>query len=302
VVFAALGLVRLLPDGYARAAAAAPIFLIVPGALTLGAVLDRRWRPQGVTFSCFAVLLSVLWSVFASLILYALHIRITLDSSYWCLLAVCGALSVAAQTRLLLRRPDTARHAASSTHATDPDEFSASELPSTSDRPGTPAEDADPPGGLRRVSYTAAAVVAGSSLLAGGTFAYLHVPRPVPVGYTSMAWTGLPAKGDIAIGPAGARLPFEILHQQSDTTTFRLSAAWIGASQQPLTRPVTLRIGPHKTIHGALAIPQPPGGCTYRIVVTLVAPGQIDQFTKQPETWSINVDVRSSQPSKTCAS
>src|ERR1039458_9711753 len=38
LVFAVLAVVRLLPGGYGRTAASAPILLMVPGSLTLGAI------------------------------------------------------------------------------------------------------------------------------------------------------------------------------------------------------------------------------------------------------------------------
>ena len=59
LVFASLAAVRLLPAGYARAAVAAPILLMVPGSLTLGAVFNQRRRPRGLVFVCYAALLSV---------------------------------------------------------------------------------------------------------------------------------------------------------------------------------------------------------------------------------------------------
>ena len=70
LVFASLAAVRLLPWGYARAAVAAPILLIIPGSLTLGAVFNQRHRPRGLIFVCYAALLSAIWSAFASLTLY----------------------------------------------------------------------------------------------------------------------------------------------------------------------------------------------------------------------------------------
>ena len=54
---------RLLPEGYARAAVAAPILLIVPGSLMLGAVFNQRRRPQGVVFVSYAALLSAVWQL-----------------------------------------------------------------------------------------------------------------------------------------------------------------------------------------------------------------------------------------------
>src|SRR6266700_4627483 len=67
VVFGSLIPVRLLPEGYARAAVAVPILLLVPGSLTLGAVFSQRLRPRGIAFICFAALLGAVWSAFASL-------------------------------------------------------------------------------------------------------------------------------------------------------------------------------------------------------------------------------------------
>lgn len=213
IVFAGLALVRLLPGGFVRTAATAPILLIVPGALTLGAVLGGgRRRSEGVNFTCFAALLSVLWSAFASLALYVLHVLITATSTYWCLLAVCAILAVTAQTRLLLGRPNTGYRAAPCVRATDANGSDASAMPDASDFPDTGVEDANPAGMLGRTGHIVAAVVAGGSLLAGGTFAYLHIPHPAPAGYTWLAWARSPVKGDILVGSAGVRLPFEILH------------------------------------------------------------------------------------------
>ena len=66
LIFASLAAVRFLPGGYARTIVAAPILLLVPGSLTLGAVFGER-RPRGTAFVCFAALLSVICSAFASL-------------------------------------------------------------------------------------------------------------------------------------------------------------------------------------------------------------------------------------------
>jgi hypothetical protein len=281
---------------------AAPILLIVPGSLTLQAALGRRWRPQGVNFTCGAALLSVLWSAFASLALYILHVLITAYSTYLCLLAICTVLAIMAQTRLLLDRPDTGHRAASRAEAADLNESNASVMANSSDLWDTQTEDVDPPSVLTRAAYAVAAVVVGGSLLTGGALAYTHVSHPATTGYTQIAWTGSSITGDITVGSSGAKLPFEIVHQQSDTTVFRLSAAWMGASTEPLAPPVTLRIGPRKTVHGVLTIPAPPGGCIYHIVVTLAAPGLIDPLTKRLQTWSINIDVRrSAQLRQVCA-
>ena len=139
--------------------------------------------------------------------------------------------------------------------------------------------------------YAIAAVVAGVGLLVGGLYAYDHVPHPSPTGYTWIAWTGPPIKGDISIGSAGTELRFQIVHHQSDTTTFRLSAAWLSTPSRPMAKPVTLSIGPNQTYRSALFVPPLPNGCTYRIVVTLTAARQIDPLTKRPQTWSMNADI-----------
>jgi hypothetical protein len=149
--------------------------------------------------------------------------------------------------------------------------------------------------------YGVLAVVAGASLLAGGLYAYDHLPHPAPVGYTWIVWTDPHATGDISIGAAGTQLHFQIMHRQPDTTTFRLSAVWLGSRSRPLAKPLTLDIGPDRTFRGALFIPPLPDGCTYRIVVALTAPQQVDPLTRKPQTWSINADVRDPGKSlKTC--
>lgn len=267
VLFACLAVTRMLPAGEGRAVVAAPILLAVPGALTLGALLAGR-NLAGVWFGCLAALLSMIWAAFASLALYVLHMSITAESTYWCLLLICAPLAAMAQVRLIRGRP------------------------------GPPADvGADR---LRvKAGYSLAAVVAGVALLAGGTYGYLHVPHPVPVGYTWIAWSGAQVQGIIPVGGSGITMPFEIEHQQADTAAFRLTAVWTGADRQhSLARPVTMRIGPDQTMRGALAIPPPPGGCTYRIVVTMTELGQV-----QPQSWSINADVRhQGQRQNACAS
>jgi len=290
-VFASLAAVRLLPEEeYIRAVPAAPILLMVPGSLTLGAVFGQRHRLQGTTFVCYALLLSAIWSVFASLALYADGRLITAASTYWCLLIISAVLAIVAEVRLLVERPGTGRRALGKPETLDPD-LSDAEV----NEPETPAT-------TRREGYYAIlGVAAGVSLLVGGLYAYDHLPHPAPTGYTWIAWTGIPINGDIAVGSAGTKLGFQIVHHQSNTTTFRLSAVWLGTPSRPLARPVTLSIGPNQTFRGALFVPQLPDGCTYRIVVALTAARQIDPLTKKPQTWSINADVHDPSKSlKTC--
>lgn len=286
-VFASLAVVRLLPDGYIRAVVAAPILLMVPGSLTLGVVFGQHGRPRGAAFLCYAALLGTVWSVFASLALYARGVLITSDSTFWCLLVVSAVLAVAAEVRLLLGRPGEGRRVARKPEAQDPDLFDAA------------ADDAETSTAVRDTGYYAfLAVVAGVVLLAGGLYASDHLPQPAPTGYTWMAWTKPPTTRDIPIGPGGTKLSFQIVHRQPDTTTFRLNAEWLGDPSRPLAQPVTLNIGPNQTFRGALYVPALPNGCTYRIVVALTAAGQP---TPKPQTWSINADVHDpSKSPKTC--
>ncbi len=282
-VFASLAIARWLPNGYGRAAVAAPILLVVPGSITLGAVFHPRRRPRGVTFACFAVLLSAVWSAFASLILYVRHVSITADSTYVCLLIVCAMLAIAAQARLMLASPGRGRRVARQPGRVDPFEAEANE--------------AESPAASGTGFYAIAAIVAGVSLLAGGLYAYDHHSHPAPVGYTWIAWTAaFPANGDVAVTSPGAKLDFQIVHHEPETAAFRLSAAWQGTPSQPLAKPVTVSVGPDKTFNGALFVPPLPNGCTYRIVVTLTAARQIDPLTHKPQTWSLNADVH--DPSK----
>ena len=290
LLFASLAAVRLLPEGYSRAAVAAPILLMVPGSLMLGAVFNQRRRPQGATFVCYALLLGAVLSAFASLALYAGGVLITAESTYWCLLVVSTALAIVAQARILLGRQGRGRRAVPRYDSPDPDEFDAE------------ADDAGRATAARGARYyPIVAIVAGTSLLAGGLYAYDHLPHPTPTGYTWIAWTGPPIKGDIAIGSVGLNLGFQIAHHQSGTTTFKLSAVWLGSTSQPLAKPLAFSIGPNQTYRGALFVPPLPDGCTYRIVVVLTAAQQIDPLTQRPQTWSINADVHDpGKSSKAC--
>lgn len=288
IAFACLAFARVLPGGYVRAALAVPILLAVPGSLTLAAVFSQLRRPKGVVFACYAGLLGVLWSVFTSLGLYLLHIFISANSTYLGLLIICALLAVVAEARLLLGR-GTGRRAARRPETLNPDlsDAEADDDPAAADQ-GT---------GF----YGLAAAAAGLSLLAGGLYAYDHVPHPAPVGYSLMAWAGPPIKGRIAIGSSGTRLDFQIIHHQPDTTTFRLGAAWLGNPSRSLAKPLTLSLGPNRTFRGSLVVPPLPNGCTYRIVLTLTAVRQTDTLAKKPQTWTINADVHDPRkPIKTC--
>jgi hypothetical protein len=270
VVFTSLAATHWLPGGYARAAVAAPI-LMIPGYLTLGAVFGPDSRPRGAAFICYSALLSVIWLGFSSLALYLLIGRITTDDMYWCLLVICAVLATVAQARLELGRRTTSSWATGRDESLNP----------------------DPPRlqTLTAPFYAAIAVVAGLSLLVGGVYLRAHLPHPAPVGYTLMAWEYPQGTGEITVGSVGTKLPFEIIHRQASTATFRLSAAWQGRPSGSLAKPQALRLGPNETFHAALFVPSLPRGCTYRVVITLTATRELDPFTRRLQSWSINAWV-----------
>jgi hypothetical protein len=284
VVFASLAVVRLLPEEYARASVAAPVLLMVPGSLSLGAAFSQRRRPQGMAFVCYAALLSTIWSVFTSLALYVLGVLITADSTFWCLFTVSAVLAIVAEARLLLGRPGRGRRAIREPQTLGPDLLG----PDVSD---AGADEAETPASPRGGHHFVVAGIAGVALLAGGLYTYDHLPHPTPTGYTFMAWTGPPITGDIVVGSAGTHLHFQIAHRQSDTTVFTLKADWLGSPSRPLAKSLTFKIGPNRTFQGTLFIPPLPDGCTYRIVLSLTAIRQIDQFANKPQNWSLNADV-----------
>jgi hypothetical protein len=286
--FAAVAAIRLLPGGYARAALAAPILLLVPGAVTLGVLFGGDRRPRGATLACCAGLLSVLWAVFCSLALYALTVRITAVSTYWALLAVTAVLAAVAQTRMLLARQPAGRQAAGASGLAGAETGIGYREPAATARRGS-------------WGWVAVAVVVGTALLTGATYVQARLPRPAPTGYTWLAWTGPQIDGVSTVGTHGTRLPFKIVHREPGTGTFQLRAEWLTAPAQLLAMPITLRIGPGRTYRGALFVPPLPAGCTYRLVVTLTAVGHVDPLTLHPQTWSINADVRErGRPVKPC--
>jgi hypothetical protein len=290
VVLAGLAAVRLLPGGYVRAALAAPILLLAPGSLTLSALVSHQHRPRGVVFVCYAALLGAVCSIFTSLVLYADGVSITAASTYWGLLALSTVLALVAEARLLLGRPGRGRRIAGQPDNTDPD-LSGAEV----------HEAETPPVARREGYYAVLAVAAGATLLSGGLYSYDHLPHPAPAGYTWIAWTAPQIKGGTVVDSSGTKLGFEIVHRQSDTNGFRLSAIWLGTRSRPLAKPLAFSIGPGKTFRGAVFIPPLPDGCTYRIVVTLTATQQIDPMTKKLQTWSINADLHDPGKSlKTC--
>lgn len=289
LIFASLVGLHSMPVGFTRVATAAPILLIVPGSLTLGAVFGVRQRPQGAAFVCWAVVVSAIWLAFSSLALYALGVLITAASTSWCLFVVSAVLALVAEARLVFGRPGGGHSAARRIEASDPD------------GPDSEADDADAPAGGRQGFYSIVAIGTGVCLLSGGLYAYDRLPHPEPVGYTFMAWTSPRDATKFDVSDVGADLHFQIVHRESQTGNFRLTAAWLGSRPRSLANPLTFSIGPNKTFRGALFVPPLPNGCLYRIIVTLTAPREIDPQTHKPQTWSIDADVHDSgKPSKTC--
>ena len=267
--FAALALTALVPGGPARAVLAVPVLLGVPGALTLGAAQARR-SVDATAFGALAVMLSALWLAFATLILTVGKVRISGASVYVCLLLVCCALTAAAQ-RQLRRRPPAEPAVLPADVLSVPDETGAAPK--------------------RGAWYAVGGVLAGTALLAGGALAYASAPHPAPAGYAWLAWSGAKANGVIAVGAQGITLPFEITHQEPGPTEYWLAATWTGDGQaHALAAPRTLRVSGDKTVRATLSIPQPPGACAYRIVLTLTELGPA-----HPRSWSINAGVRASR-------
>jgi hypothetical protein len=280
VLLACVAAARWVPAGYARAMVAAPILLMVPGSLTLGAVFGGDSRLRAVAFTCYSVLLSAIWFGFASLALYLLGVQITTDRMYWSLLVICAALAAIAQTRPERRQPKASLLAA-----------------------GSECLNPDPPGpqGLAAPFYIIGAVAAGLSLLAGAVYVQARLSHPAPAGYTWMAWEHPRGKNDFTIGHAGTKLPFTIARRQAGLTKFRLSAAWQGRPSGSLAKPMALTLSPNQTFHAALFVPSLPHGCIYRVVITLTATRQLDPFSRRPQSWSINALVHApGVPRKMC--
>ena len=131
-------------------------------------------------------------------------------------------------------------------------------------------------GARSKLQYTpVVAVVAGVSLLIGGLYFYDHLPSPpASTAYTQLSWDS--TQGNIiTVGRSGTKLAYEISNLQPAWAAYRVSAVWEGTSEQPLAKPLTLSVGPNKTIRGTLFVPPPPTSCVYRIAVTLVEIGRV---------------------------
>ena len=287
VLFSTLAAIRALPERDVRVVAVVPIVLLVPGSLTIGAAFGSYRRPRGTLFLGYAAVLSVVWSVFASLALYVLNILITATTIYFIMLALCAVLAVVAQARLLIERQVVGRQTEGS--------------PEPRGQETRRLSDSWNP--VARIQWlaTAVAIVAGVSLLIGATYFYDHLSTPSSTGYTQLAWTNTRENNAIAVSPAGARLYFQIDHRQRNQATFKLSAAWEGSSARPIAKPLILSIGPNKTLRGQLFVPAPPGRCIYRVVLTLTEINQVDPLTKLQPSWSINADIHGSgKPRSSC--
>jgi hypothetical protein len=270
--FAALAVTAVVPGGTARAVLAVPVLLGVPGALTLGAAQARR-SVDAVAFCALAVVLSGLWLAFAALVLTVFRVPVSGVSTYVCLLLVCCVLAAGASQQLRRR-------------ATEDGVIQAGREPA--DVLCVPDESGASP--KRGAWYAAGGALAGAALLGGGALAYVSAPHQAPAGYTWLAWSGAKATGVIAVGAGGIALPFEITHAEPGATEYRLTASWTGGgSAHPLAPPRTLRVVGDKTVAATLSIPQPPGACAYRVVVTLTELG-----AGRPHSWSINAGVRAS--------
>ena len=270
--FAALAFTAVVPGGPARATLAVPVLLGVPGALTLGAAQARR-SVDAVAFCALAVVLSGLWLAFATLILTVFRVPVSGVSAYVCLLLVCCVLAAGASQQLRRRAADEG--------VTQGGREPADVL-------GVPDEAGASP--KRGAWYAAGGALAGAALLGGGALAYVSAPHQAPAGYTWLAWSGAKATGVITVGAGGIALPFEITHEEPGTTEYRLTASWTGGGKaHALAPPRTLRVAGDKTVAATLSIPQPPGACAYRVVVTLTELG-----TARPHSWSINAGVRAS--------
>lgn len=268
---------------YVRTLIVAPVLLLVPGSLTIGVLFEADRRPRGATFTCCSALLGVAWFGFTSLILYVSKFLITAVSTYWCLLVVSVLLALIVQARMLRDNPALNQRV---------------ELETDDD--GSDFDSVDPDKGTwhQRAGYQVPiALIAGLSLLGGAVYALDHVSSSNPDNFTWIAWTGPKPTQVLNIGSSGRNLPFEIVHHQQGETEFKLNAEWAGNSSRPLAGPLSLTLGPDQTLRGNVFIPSPATGCVYRIVVALTAVHQIDQFTKSPESWTINIDVRN--PAKT---
>jgi hypothetical protein len=168
--------------------------------------------------------------------------------------------------------------------------ISAGDPPSQAESEDVPASllDGSEPSIVKTLAYNLAALAGGIVLLVGGTYSYMHGSHPAPSDYTWIAWSGPQVTGIISVGPAGTSLPFTIEYHEATSGEYQLAATW-GSSTDPhsLATPVTLRLRPESTMNGRLAIPAPPGGCTYRVVVTLTRLHGASHLS-----WFINADVR----------
>ena len=229
---------------------------------------------DAVAFGALAVVLSALWLAFAALILTVFQVRISGVSVYVCLLLVCGVLAAVAHAAAAPPRGGR-RHAC---------------MPGGSQRTCSVSPTRSAPRRSAAPGMPSAACWPAPHCLAAAHSPTRSAPHQAPAGYTWLAWSGAKANGVIAVGAHGIALPFEITHEEPGTTEYRLTASWTGGGKaHALAAPRTLRVAGVKTVAATLSIPQPPGACAYRVVVTLTELG-----TARPRSWSINAGVRAS--------
>ena len=157
---------------------------------------------------------------FASLALYALNVRITADSTYWGLLVVSAVLAVvAAGHGSCLGRPGRGRRAAARPEIPDPDLSDAE-----ASEPGLP-----PPPGARDAMPSRRRWWQASAFSPAGCTPTSTFRSPLPP--ATLGWPGRARESTVAItiGSAGTDLSFQIVHRQSDTTTFRVErgVGWV---------------------------------------------------------------------------
>ena len=201
----------------------------------------RSRSPRGVVFVCYSALLGAVWSIFASLALYVDGVLITAVSTYWCLLILSTLLAIAAEARLLLRRPRNGRRAAPTSRESYLTPRSM--IPKRRQPRETRAIPSLGRSGWRHPSRRW--IVRIRSPSASGAH-WLHLD--------GVDGSSSPRQISPSAPPA-PNFSFQIVHHQSDNTTFQLTAAWLGNPSQPLAKSVALSVGPNQTYQGTLVVP-----------------------------------------------
>ena len=246
----------LATGGYARAAVAAPI--VVHGSWIAHARRDLQATPPSA-WAGFRLLRGAAERGLVSFRLVGSlrgGVLITAESTYWCLLTVSAVLAIVAEAQLLL------------------DGRGGGAEPPASWRPYKPVrrsrtDDIETPAGARggRLLLHRRGRRPGCAFSLAGCTPTTAFRILLPLATPGSPGQAHRSQGDIAIGPTGKKLSFQIVHHKSDTTMFKLSAAWMGTPSTPLAKSITFSIGPNQTFQGTLSVPPLPDGCTYRIGV-----------------------------------